>query len=29
VQSGGIPPIRETRQYVAAIMGRLSQPVRR
>ena len=28
-QSGGIPPIRETRQYVAAIMGRLSQPVRR
>lgn len=28
-QAGGIPPIRETRQYVAAIMGRLSQPVRR
>ena len=28
-QAGGIPPIRETRLYVAAIMGRLSQPVRR
>ena len=28
-QARGIPPIRETRLYVAAIMGRLSQPVRR
>ena len=27
--AGGIPAIRETREYVAAIMARLSQPVRR
>jgi soluble lytic murein transglycosylase-like protein len=29
VRAGGIPPIRETRDYVAAILGRLSAPVRR
>lgn len=28
-QAGGIPAIRETREYVAAIIGRLSAPVRR
>lgn len=28
VRAGGIPPIRETRNYVAAIMARLSAPVR-
>lgn len=28
-QAGGIPRIRETQNYVAAILGRLSQPVRR
>jgi len=28
-RAGGIPPIRETRDYVAAIMARLSHPVRR
>jgi len=28
-QAGGIPAIRETRDYVAAILARLSQPVRR
>jgi len=28
-RAGGVPPIRETRQYVAAIMARLSDPVRR
>lgn len=28
-QANGIPRIRETQQYVAAILGRLSQPVRR
>jgi len=28
-RAGGIPPIRETQNYVAAILGRLSQPVRR
>ncbi|MEZ5734650.1 MAG: lytic transglycosylase domain-containing protein [Novosphingobium sp.] len=27
--AGGIPAIRETRNYVAAIMARLSEPVRR
>lgn len=27
-QAGGVPNIRETRAYVAAIMGRLSDPVR-
>ncbi len=29
MRAGGIPPIRETRDYVAAILGRLSAPVRR
>jgi len=29
VKAGGIPNIRETRAYVAAIMGRLADPVRR
>ncbi len=29
VRAGGIPPIRETQNYVAAIMSRLSQDVRR
>ncbi len=29
MQAGGIPNIRETRGYVAAIMARLAQPVRR
>lgn len=28
-RAGGIPAIRETRNYVTAIMGRLSQPIRR
>lgn len=28
-RAGGIPPIRETREYVASIMARLSLPVRR
>jgi soluble lytic murein transglycosylase-like protein len=28
-QAGGIPQIRETQNYVAAILGRLSEPVRR
>ena len=28
-RAGGIPNIRETREYVAAIMARLAQPVRR
>jgi len=28
-RAGGVPNIRETRDYVAAIMARLSQPVRR
>lgn len=28
-QAGGIPRIRETQNYVAAILGRLSEPVRR
>lgn len=28
-RAGGIPAIRETRDYVTAIMGRLSRPVRR
>jgi soluble lytic murein transglycosylase-like protein len=28
IRAGGIPAIRETRNYVAAIMARLSQPVR-
>jgi soluble lytic murein transglycosylase-like protein len=28
-RAGGIPAIRETRNYVAAILGRLSDPVRR
>lgn len=29
IRAGGVPRIRETRNYVAAILGRLSQPVRR
>lgn len=29
LRAGGIPPIRETRNYVTAILSRLSQPVRR
>lgn len=29
IEAGGIPDIRETRNYVAAIMARLSAPVRR
>ncbi len=29
IRAGGIPAIRETQLYVAAILGRLSQPVRR
>lgn len=29
IKAGGIPPIQETQLYVAAIMARLSQPVRR
>ena len=29
IRAGGIPNIRETRGYVAAIMARLAQPVRR
>ena len=29
LRAGGIPPIRETRNYVSAILSRLSQPVRR
>jgi soluble lytic murein transglycosylase-like protein len=29
VRAGGVPNIRETRAYVAAIMGRLADPVRR
>ena len=29
VRAGGVPPIRETRNYVAAILGRLTTPVRR
>jgi soluble lytic murein transglycosylase-like protein len=29
IRAGGIPAIRETRDYVAAIMARLSNPVRR
>lgn len=29
MRAGGIPAIRETQLYVAAILGRLSQPVRR
>lgn len=28
IRAGGIPPIRETQNYVAAIMSRLAQPVR-
>jgi soluble lytic murein transglycosylase-like protein len=28
-RAGGVPNIRETRQYVAAIMARLAQPVTR
>ena len=28
-RAGGVPAIRETREYVASIMARLSQPVRR
>ncbi len=29
IRAGGVPPIQETQLYVAAIMARLSQPVRR
>ncbi len=29
IDAGGIPNIRETRNYVAAILARLSNPVRR
>lgn len=29
VRAGGVPNFRETKAYIAAIMGRLSQPVRR
>jgi soluble lytic murein transglycosylase-like protein len=29
IRAGGVPRIRETQEYVAAILNRLSQPVRR